>query len=95
MLSTVYAADAAWNETHWKHERFNDLLVRARFETDDNERRAMYSEIQRLIHDDGGELIFAFISDLLAFNDKLKFDAVAGNFELDGMRLPERWWFGS
>jgi peptide/nickel transport system substrate-binding protein len=95
MLSTVYAAGAAWNETNWKHDRFNELLVAARSESDEGKRRAMYVEIQTIIRDEGGEIIPAFVSDLLAANTKLKFDEVAGNFELDGLRLPERWWFGS
>ena len=30
MFTTVYAADAAWNDTHWTNPRFNELLVAAR-----------------------------------------------------------------
>ena len=33
MFSVGYAEDAAWNETVWKHERFNILLKQARAET--------------------------------------------------------------
>ena len=38
MFNTAYAADAAWNDTHWKNPRFNELLVAARSETDDKKR---------------------------------------------------------
>ncbi|MEJ2025489.1 MAG: ABC transporter substrate-binding protein, partial [Deltaproteobacteria bacterium] len=32
MFSVVYAANAPWNETHWKNKRFNELLIQARME---------------------------------------------------------------
>jgi len=38
MFSTTYAKDAAWNETLWKHDRFNKLLKEARAELDENKR---------------------------------------------------------
>ena len=38
MFTTVYATGAAWNETHWMPIRkFNELLLPARSETDDEE----------------------------------------------------------
>src|SRR5690606_6346253 len=30
MFTQAYAADANWNDTFWKHQRFNELLVQAR-----------------------------------------------------------------
>jgi ABC-type transport system substrate-binding protein len=32
MFSTAYAEGSAWNDTFWKHERFNKLLKEARAE---------------------------------------------------------------
>ncbi|MEZ5775271.1 MAG: ABC transporter substrate-binding protein [Hyphomicrobiaceae bacterium] len=48
MATQAYAADAAWNDTFWKHPRFNELLVAARAETDEAKRGAMYAEMQQL-----------------------------------------------
>jgi hypothetical protein len=31
----------------------------------------------------------------MAATTKLKFDNVAANIEMDGGKLPERWWFES
>lgn len=93
MFSMVYAAGAAWNETFWKSERFNNLLVAARGELDGAKRRDMYAEMQRILRDDGGAVIPMFASDLLAASDKLQHDKVALNYEIDGCRLAERWWF--
>ncbi|MEM7292820.1 MAG: ABC transporter substrate-binding protein, partial [Pseudomonadota bacterium] len=44
MFSQVYAADASWNDTFWKHDRFNELLLQARAELDPTKRREQYVE---------------------------------------------------
>ncbi|MEN8246346.1 MAG: ABC transporter substrate-binding protein, partial [Thermodesulfobacteriota bacterium] len=49
VFTQIYAATAPWNETFWKNERFNKLLVAARKEYDTNKRREMYFEMQKLV----------------------------------------------
>jgi peptide/nickel transport system substrate-binding protein len=93
MMTTVYAADAAWNETAWKNPRFNELLVAARGETDDKKRRAMYAEMQQLVHDDGGVVVVVFNNYVEAHSKKLAHNAIAANWEADGLKMAERWWF--
>ncbi len=93
-MSVVYAKDAAWNETHWDNPRFNELLVAARGETDDNKRAAMYAEMQQLVHDDGGVIVIVFNNYVSANSKKLAHGDIASNWEVDGLRLAERWWFG-
>jgi len=93
MFSVVYAADAAWNETHWKNPHFNELLVAARAETDEKKRAGMYQEMQQLVHDDGGVIVLVFNSYVSANSKKLAHGEIAPNWEVDGFRLPERWWF--
>ena len=93
MFSTAYAADAAWNDTAWKNTRFNELLVAARGELDDAKRRTMYQEMQSIVRDEGGVVVPMFAADLAATSDKIAHGPVAANFELDGLRAPERWWF--
>lgn len=95
MLSSTYAAGATWNESFWKHDRFNKLLKEARTELDETKRREMYVEMQRIICDEGASVIPLFPSDLLASTTKLKYEKVASNIEMDGFRLHERWWFES
>ena len=34
MFTIGYAGDANWNDSHWKNERFDMLLVQARAELD-------------------------------------------------------------
>jgi peptide/nickel transport system substrate-binding protein len=95
MFSTAYAADASWNDTAWQHKRFNELLVTARGELDEAKRRAMYVEMQSIVRDEGGVVVPMFAADLAATSDKVAHGPVAANWELDGTRAPERWWFKS
>ena len=93
MFSTAYAEDAAWNDMLWKHDKFNKLLKEARAQLDEKKRREMYVEMQRIVSDEGGVVIPVFAADLAAASDKLRFENVASDWELDGFRAPERWWF--
>ncbi len=94
MFSQVYAADASWNDTYWKNERFNELLVQGRAELDSAKRREIYVEMQQIVHNDGGVALPLFLSDVLAHSDKLHVPEVIGNnWELDGCKACERWWF--
>ncbi len=93
MFSTAYAPGAAWNETFWKNKRFDDLLVIARAETDEKKRSAMYAEMQQIVHDDGGEMVLVFNNYVDACSKKLAHGPLAANWENDGLRIAERWWF--
>jgi peptide/nickel transport system substrate-binding protein len=93
MFTIEYAADAKWNDMHWKHARFNKLLVEARAELDNKKRQEMYYEMQTIVRDEGGVVIPMIANMVDAASTKLKFENPAGNWELDGMRVCERWWF--
>lgn len=92
-FSLVYAADAKWNMTHWIHERFNKLLLEARSELDDPKRQEIYGEMETILNDDGGAIIPVFSDWVDGATAKLKHGPISGHRELDGHRLPERWWF--
>ncbi len=94
MFTQGYAADSSWNETYWKNERFNQLLVEARSELDENKRKEMYREMQLLVRDDGGSVIHLFANHVSAYKgDNVGVpEQIAGNWEFDGYKLLERWW---
>ena len=92
MFTMAYARDAAWNETFWNHPHFEDLLVRARGELDETRRRDMYVEMQTIMHDEGGAVIPCFSDYVFAAGKDLNHDMIAGNFDMDGFRVLERWW---
>ena len=60
MLTIANKSDGSWNETAWGSERFDELLVAARGETDAAKRKEMYCEMQRLLHDTGGVGMLGF-----------------------------------
>ncbi len=94
MFSQVYAEGANWNESFWSNERFNKLLVQGRAELDDTKRREIYAEMQSICRDEGGSIIPMFSAYVQAHSSKLQLpDKVAANWELDGHRQSERWWF--
>jgi peptide/nickel transport system substrate-binding protein len=95
MFSTAYAKGAAWKDTVWDHPRFNELLVTARAELDEKKRGEMYKEMEGIVRDEGGVVVPMFNADLSASNDKGGHGKLAANWELDGFRAPERWWFKS
>jgi peptide/nickel transport system substrate-binding protein len=93
MFSVAYAAGAPWNETYWEHARFNELLVLARAELDPAKRREMYGEMQQLTRDEGGAVIPVFANYVFAMSKKVEHGPMAANWDLDGVRGMERWWF--
>ncbi len=94
MFSQVYADDASWNDTNWKHAKFNKLLRAGRAELDDAKRRDIYVEMQQIINMEGGVALPLFKADLLAHtNDVMTPDVIGANWELDGEKNAERWWF--
>lgn len=92
MFSLAYAAEAPWNDAHWKNERFNELLVAARAELDENKRREMYYEMQEIVKDDGGTIIPMYASYVYAHSDRVAHGPLAANRALDGWKAIERWW---
>jgi peptide/nickel transport system substrate-binding protein len=96
MFSIAYAATAPWNDTFWKNEQFNSLLLSARAELDDAKRKGMYGEMQQILSDDGGAVIPLFPNFLFATNDKIGHpETFSSAFDIDGNRSLERWWFKS
>jgi peptide/nickel transport system substrate-binding protein len=95
MFSTAYAEDANWNDTFWKHARFNKLLKEARAELTEKRRHELYVECQKILRNEGGVVIPMFANWIEAVTARIRFKNPAGNWELDGHRAAERWWFES
>ncbi len=93
-FTIAYASGAAWNESFWENARFNELLVAARSELDDAKRREMYHEMQQIVSFEGSTLIPMYNNYVMALSKALATpEKVAGNWNLDGFRAVERWWF--
>ena len=55
--------------------------------------RDMYWEMQQITSGEGGAVIPLFADHLIGHSDKLAHGNLAGNWEMDGYRMIERWWF--
>ena len=94
MFSQVYAAGADWNETRFNNARFEELLVKGRAELNQDVRREIYVEMQRIMHDEGGAVIPLFMPYTGAVTDKVGLpEQMASNWGFDGEKAGERWWF--
>lgn len=94
MYTLAYKADAAWNESRWQNERFNELLLQAKAELDDSLRAEMYREMATLARDDGGTIIPFFNNFVYAHRADIGVpDELAASWECDGARAASRWWF--
>ncbi len=96
MFTLAYKDDAAWNESHWRNPRFNELLLQAKGELDDKLRAEMYREMCVLMRDDGGTIIPFFNNFVYAHRANVGVpDQLAASWECDGARAASRWWFNS
>lgn len=92
MLTTAYSSGAAWNDTMWRREAFDQKLALARAETDFDTRKAHYHDLQLMIHEDGGAAIPFFVNNVDGVRDEVKGFYPAGSFEMSGLRVAERVW---
>ncbi len=92
MFSIAYQSTAKWNDTHWKNDKFDALLIQARSLLDDTKRAEIYGELQSIVRDDGGAMIPLFGDYLDACNKKVGGFKPHPMFNFMGGRLAERVW---
>ncbi len=96
MYTLAYKDDAAWNESRWQNERFNELLLQAKSELDPELRAEMYRDMAMLARDDGGTIIPFFNNFVYAHRSNIGVpDELAASWECDGARAASRWWFAA
>jgi len=94
MFTTAYARGAAWNESFWENDRFEELLLSARSELDETKRRDMYQEMQQIVSFEGSTIIPMYNNYVMALSKSLATpEKISSNWNLDGFRCVERWWF--
>ncbi|MEP1442794.1 MAG: ABC transporter substrate-binding protein [Hyphomicrobiales bacterium] len=57
MMTLAFKGDAAWNETRWKNDKFDQLLIEARGITDPAKRKQAYCDLQTMIQEGNGQSI--------------------------------------
>ena len=92
ILSIQYLSDAPWNDSVSKSAKVDELIKAARANLDDKTRRGQYAEIQELISQSFGNVVWAFGSDVAVVNKKMAFGKIGGGWEMDGGHAIKRWW---
>jgi peptide/nickel transport system substrate-binding protein len=72
LFTLFFKSDSTWNESAWKNEQFDKLLVAARAETDEAKRKQMYGEMQTLVHEHCGIGLPVFLTILDAHTTTLQ-----------------------
>jgi peptide/nickel transport system substrate-binding protein len=93
MFTTTHYSGADWNDTHFKSEKFDKMLIEARAETNQNKRRQLYYEMQKMVSDEGGTVVPMFANFVFAAHKNVQHGTMAGNWMMDGNKFHERWWF--
>ena len=94
MFGTGYTSESGgWWRTKWETEQFKSLLRQARVEADENKRREMYYEMQRLCSDEDGAVIPIFANYVFVTSKKIGQNRMSAAWDLDGIKCMERWWF--
>lgn len=93
VLTQFFKSDASSNDAHWRDPRFDQLLLAARSEIDEARRKAIYADMQVMIHERGGVAIPLFISSLDAHHARLKGLSAIPVGGLMGYEFAEHvWW---
>lgn len=94
MYTLAYKADAAWNESYWVNDRFNELLLQGKSELDDAKRAEIYREMAQIARDDGGTIIPFFRNFVYGRRANVQTSGqLSAAWEMDGCRAASRWWF--
>ena len=72
--------------------RRNPRDAAARANLDEKTRRGQYAEVQELISQNFGNVVWAFGSDVAVVNKKMAYGKIGGGWEMDGGHAIKRWW---
>ncbi len=92
MLAVAYQSDAAWNESHYRNPKFDQLLNQAKAELDESKRKQMIWDLQAMLHTDAVNVIPAFKNWIDAHSTKVGGHVPYELFDLDGGQIIENAW---
>ena len=96
IFSLVFQSGVAWNEGRWSNERFDSLLFEAKGRTRNPMRRTeMYTEMKpaRARREPGSHPDLRQPDRRFGATNVMHTEQIASNWELDGARSYQRWWF--
>ena len=71
MYTTAYLSTADWNDTRFKRPEFDEMLIEARAELDTAKKKEIYSQMGRMVRNEGGIILPMFNDVIDAVSDKV------------------------
>lgn len=72
LFSLLYASNAPWNESQYRSEKFDHMLVEARAELDFARRKEIYDEMQVMVSNEAGTAIPVYMSIIDGVSSRVK-----------------------
>ncbi|WP_423907011.1 hypothetical protein [Candidatus Spongiihabitans sp.] len=85
MFSVAFACGDPWAEAYWCNNQFEKLMTAGKTEADFVRRKQIYWDMQEIVHNDGGNGIFTFPSDLDAYDRRIQGTIADGVNRLMGL----------
>jgi peptide/nickel transport system substrate-binding protein len=95
MYSVAYKSDADWNDTRWKRDDFDKMLLEARAEIDQVRRKEIFTEMGMMLRDEGGLILPMFNDFVDASSSKLEGQLVDPSQPMSNGLISCRSWFAS
>jgi peptide/nickel transport system substrate-binding protein len=92
LYTTFFYSKSVWNESGWKNEHFDQLLLQARRERDEAKRKQMYGDMQTIIYRDDSVVIPSFINFIDASHSRVKGLRGTPSGRIMGYRFAEFAW---
>jgi peptide/nickel transport system substrate-binding protein len=92
MLSTAYLSTADWNDTRFKNEKFDQLIIAARGELNQDKRRVMYADANSILQNEGGLISPMFNDFVSGISDKIGGYKETKGFDLMDLLATSRTW---
>lgn len=93
MWSTAYLSTADWNDTKFKREDVDALILQARSETDMAVRKELYGKIYKIVNEEGGVICPMFNDFIDAHGDTVMGWQENPNYEMSGGFASSTTWF--
>lgn len=93
MWSTAYLSSADWNDTRFKNAKFDELLIKARVELNQEKRKVLYGEMARIVWEEGGLINPMFYQRIDAYSDKIAGELPHPNSSLLNGYVASLTWF--
>lgn len=95
LLSIGWTSDASWNETGWQSPQLDGLIAEGRRTIDPAKRKQIYGDIQRMIYNDGGNAIPAFLDYVDGVSSKVQGLTPVPVGNLSGFNFADKVWLQS